>query len=643
MFSKFSSSRFDYLWIGLFAGLLIFFNLGTAKLFDEDEPKNAECGREMFERGDWIVPTFNYELRTDKPIMIYWLMLCSFNVFGVSEFAARLPSALMALGTMCSIYVIARHLFDRTTGLVAACALGSCLMYVTIARASTPDSTLIFFIVLSLAMYVVWSLPKSLNGLSESEGGPAVHGWVAQQQDASPSAINSTSNPHSPLQWPAKYLPRQNWQYLAMYAVMGCAVLSKGPVGFLLPCTIIGLTLLWLGYLERTQTSPSTVKTSLLKSTQNYLIALLSVFSPIAFGKAVLSMRVWWLVLSLAVVALPWYVAVGIATDGAWLEGFLGGHNVGRFLKPMEQHSGPFFYYIPVVLMGFFPWSAFLPLAMVEGAMEIRNWKLEIGRSKNLVGYVFLLSWVLVYICFFSVAQTKLPNYVLPCYPALAVLTSALLVRWTRGEMVLSAKYISWGAYTWIAAGIGLMVGLTVAGGVILQGTYWLGLLGLVPLAGGLILLWQERQPAYLSDLKLGRLPAVIATAGLFVLAAINLAADPISQQQDGPHYGELSQQLAGESRELGTFEFFSPNLVFYGEKQVARIKDVDHLTRFLSENPGGMVLTRSDKYELYKNDLPPDIIIADRRPRFLRQHDLLLLIHRSSEVAKSEVLSVIR
>ncbi len=631
MFSKMTSSRFDYLWIGLFAGLLIFFNLGTAKLFDEDEPKNAECGREMFERGDWIVPTFNYELRTDKPIMIYWLMLCSFNIFGVSEFAARLPSALMALGTMCSIYVIARHLFDRTTGLVAACALGSCLMYVTIARASTPDSTLIFFIVLSLAMYVVWSLPRSFSpGEKVAESNLRF-------------ASNTARSDEGTLQWPAKYLPRKNWHYLAMYAVMGCAVLSKGPVGFLLPCTIIGLTLLWLGYLERTQSSPSTTKISLLQSVQNYLISLLSVFSPIAFGKAVLSMRVWWLVLSLAVVALPWYVAVGIATDGAWLEGFLGGHNVGRFLKPMEQHSGPFFYYIPVVLMGFFPWSAFLPLAMVEGAVVIRNSQFVIRQSKNIVGYVFLLSWVLVYIGFFSVAQTKLPNYVLPCYPALAVLTSALLVRWVRGEMVLSAKYISWGAYTWIAAGIGLVVGLTVAGGVILQGTYWLGLLGLVPLAGGLILLWQERQPAYLSDLKLGRLPAVIATAGLFVLAAINLAADPISQQQDGPHYGELSQQLAGESRELGTFEFFSPNLVFYGEKQVARIKDVDHLTRFLSENPGGMVLTRSDKYELYKNDLPSDIIIADRRPRFLRQHDLLLLVHRSSEVAKSEALSIIR
>ena len=60
--------------LGLVAALVFFTNLGGYALFDEDEPKNAVCGAEMYERGDWIVPTFNAELRTDKPILIYWWM-----------------------------------------------------------------------------------------------------------------------------------------------------------------------------------------------------------------------------------------------------------------------------------------------------------------------------------------------------------------------------------------------------------------------------------------------------------------------------------------------------------------------------------------------------------------------------------------
>ena len=582
MLSKLLTTRFDYLWIGLFAGLLIFFNLGAARLFDEDEPKNAECG--------------------------------------VSEFSARLPSALMALGTMWSVYVMGRHLFDRLTGMVAACALGSCLMYVTIARASTPDSTLIFFIVLSLAMYVVWSLPVATGERNQSSPQP----------------------PESALAWPSTYLPKKNWQFIVMYAVMGCAVLSKGPVGFLLPCSIIGLTLLWMGFLEQTDV-PVRASRGLIDGLMNGVRIAIGVFSPVAFVKAVLGMRVWWLALSLVVVALPWYVAVGIATDGAWLEGFLGGHNVGRFLKPMEQHSGPFFYYIPVILMGFFPWSAFLPLALVDAGLEVKNEKVGQGHAKSLVGYVFLLSWVMIYLVFFSIAQTKLPNYVLPCYPALALVTAALLVRWVRGEMQVPVRFIRWGAYSWMAAGVALSVGLTIAGGVVLQGAYWLGLVGVVPFLGGLVLLWQERQPTYLSDIKLGRLPTVIAFSGIFVLAAINLAADPISALQDGPHYGQLSRELAGDDRRLGTYEFFSPNLVFYGEKQVVRIHDVEELARFLKDNEGGMVLTRSDKYDEFKDKLPTEIVIADRRPRFLRQHDLLLLVHRESQIAKREQLSIFR
>ena len=83
----------------------------------------------MFLRGDWIVPTFNHELRTDKPILIYWIMLCSYTVFGVNEFAARFGSSALAVSTAVLVYHLGRKLFNREVGLYGAVMLCTCLMY----------------------------------------------------------------------------------------------------------------------------------------------------------------------------------------------------------------------------------------------------------------------------------------------------------------------------------------------------------------------------------------------------------------------------------------------------------------------------------------------------------------------------------
>ncbi len=604
MLSRLFSSRLDSTWLIFFCGLVLFLNLGQARLFDEDEPKNAECGREMFVRGDWIVPTFNDELRTDKPIMIYWLMLISFNLFGVTEFSARLPSALMATGTILSLYGLGRHLFDRLTGMLAAVILGSSLMYVTVARASTPDATLIFFITLSLYLYAYWSLPSSQT--SSAESGSRL--------------------------WPAGFLPQHHWQYFVLYAVMACGVLSKGPVGFLLPCSIIGLTLLWLGYLSQT---PVTICPAGWKGTFLHAAwALISLFHPRRFLTACLHMRLPWLLLALLLIALPWYTAVGFATQGEWLKGFLGGHNLGRFLEPMERHSGPIVYYIPVIMMGFFPWSAFLPLALAEAIFVLNQQARKLPAC-----WIFLLSWVSVYVVFFSIAQTKLPNYVLPCYPALALLTSALLVRWQKDLLLVNAGWIKVAAASWIIVGIALTIGLPIASVYVLNGAIWLGLVGVVPLLAGTLLWWQLKQPDYLTDVAATRLPLITLASVLFILSTHHLASIPISLQQDGPYFGRLSQQLAGEDRQLGTFQYFAPNLVFYGEKAVTRLRDLDHLSRFLAEDEHHMALVRSDDFATFPTTLTDEVTIVERRPRFLRQHDLLLLQQSASPTRLTQTI----
>src|SRR6476646_9971045 len=76
------------------ASLLLFLNLGQLGLMDRDEGSNAEAAREMVANGDWVTPQINGEPLFTKPVLIYWLISGAYRLFGVSEFSARVPSAL---------------------------------------------------------------------------------------------------------------------------------------------------------------------------------------------------------------------------------------------------------------------------------------------------------------------------------------------------------------------------------------------------------------------------------------------------------------------------------------------------------------------------------------------------------------------
>src|SRR6266446_8140738 len=102
--SRINSSKGQY--AILFFGCILFHMVGTwsIPLIDRDEPRFAEASREMIERGDYIVPHFNNQLRLDKPPLAYWAQVASYRVFGESDFAARFPSAVAAALTALTIF-----------------------------------------------------------------------------------------------------------------------------------------------------------------------------------------------------------------------------------------------------------------------------------------------------------------------------------------------------------------------------------------------------------------------------------------------------------------------------------------------------------------------------------------------------------
>src|SRR5262245_38953823 len=101
----------------LFAGASILFLFGTWQLpfLGPDEPRYAQIAREMFETGDWIVPKLGGFAWFEKPVLLYWLMALSYAIFGVNEFAARLPSVVTAVGSVAFLYVTLQKVKDQAT------------------------------------------------------------------------------------------------------------------------------------------------------------------------------------------------------------------------------------------------------------------------------------------------------------------------------------------------------------------------------------------------------------------------------------------------------------------------------------------------------------------------------------------------
>lgn len=172
-------------------------NLGVASLWDVDEGVNAEAAREMMETGTWIVPTFNYELRTQKPVFLYWVQRASYNLFGVTEWAARFPAVLFSTGTVLVLASLGRRMFGPAVGMLAGVILATTIEFCKLAHAATPDAPLIFFVTLTLSLF-----------------------WTGQEHG------------------------RRTWFYTAPIAC-GLAVMTKGPAFFGLIGFIIFSYLLW--------------------------------------------------------------------------------------------------------------------------------------------------------------------------------------------------------------------------------------------------------------------------------------------------------------------------------------------------------------------------------------------------------------
>lgn len=321
--------------IVLLATVVVYLLPAGRAILDDGDALYAQVAAQMLARGDWITPYVDGIRFLDKPPLMYWLMAASYRVFGVNEWAARLPTMFGVAGTAWLLWSIARRAVGIRSGLFAAILfiLSAGTLFFTLE--TFPDIFLVFFLTLSVHCLLDW----------HRDGGE-------------------------------RLVP-----VIGFGVALGGAVLSKGLIGFLFP------------------------------------VAIAVVFLTVAKGWQVVKAKHVLVSLCIAsLIAVPWHVLVGQRNPGFFEHYFINEQWL-RFLgrrQPVDYGSIPIPLFWLLILVWFFPWSAFLPAATqlsrdISGDRDKRN------------AVLIAWCWVGLIVAFFT-ASARLEHYSFPVIPPLALL-----------------------------------------------------------------------------------------------------------------------------------------------------------------------------------------------------------------------------
>jgi 4-amino-4-deoxy-L-arabinose transferase-like glycosyltransferase len=205
----------------------------------------------------------------------------------------------------------------------------------------------------------------------------------------------------------------------------------------------------------------------------------------------------------------------------------------------------------------------------------------------ELATYRFLACWIAVYFIAFTAASTKLPNYILPLYPAVAILTARFLDRWRLRDLQPPAWLLPLSLMLLIVLGAGLAGGLILASGMIpvswfrarqIPDLIWCSPLGLVPAAGAILAWWHLRR-----DRRNGLITSMAATAFVLVGALAAWGTLAVDRHKAPRPLAQIMEQHHSESEfRVGCYAYYQPSLVFYCRQEVRRLEDEDGALEFL-------------------------------------------------------------
>jgi 4-amino-4-deoxy-L-arabinose transferase-like glycosyltransferase len=405
-----------------------------------------EIAREMLQRHDYVTPYINGIRFFDKPPLLYWMAAGSMHLFGIHDWAARLPLALAVLALLLATYALGIRLFAAISptanpdrgGLYAALALATSIGPYLYTRFYIPDILLAFWMTLAVHLFLI-----ALDRIHEAEQNRVPHLRdsliVAKvgHRDSDPLSSTSHQSPGTPsIAHVDNRGPRQlrRWEKspllpcLAFAAVMALNVLTKGLIGLVFP---IGFVLL---YLAITKQLHLLLKLHLLASTTIFLL----IAAP------------WHILAALRNLAIALPPGQGLPATGGWAWFYLYNEHIARFLSkriPHDYGQTPDWLFWSFTILWIMPWAAFLP-ASISG--HIRSLR---GRQAFLLGHnrdtppetiayqqqsaiaalqrnrqaaLTLFLWVAVVLGFFTLSARQ-EYYGLPAIPALALLVAGAL------------------------------------------------------------------------------------------------------------------------------------------------------------------------------------------------------------------------
>jgi 4-amino-4-deoxy-L-arabinose transferase-like glycosyltransferase len=343
-----SETGYQILALMLLCFLMFFWNLNGIDLWGSDEPRYAEVAREMVAHNHWIVPHFNGEVYLNKPPLFFWFIgLFSLITGEVTELTARLPAALMGLGTVLVVFFLGRRLVNQRVGFFAALMLATSPQFHKYARMVRLDLPFTFFITLAIAAFF--------------------YGRTA--------------------------VKHKKWCFLAFWFFMSLATLIKGPLGIFLPLCVVFFYLLF-----------------------NKELRFFKQIQPLSGAIVIFC------------VVFAWLIPAHLLGGSEYTEGNTVKSGFMYLINPWN-HSKPIYHYFPELLIGAAPWSLFLPSALILCLSER-----DAERRKRLLFPVF---WFLTIFIIFTLGLSKRASYILPLYPAVALLVAVL---WDNFLNLLSSR-----------------------------------------------------------------------------------------------------------------------------------------------------------------------------------------------------------
>ena len=476
------SKKYWYI-LMILTGIMLFYGNHNLLITDNVESNYALTAKEMVMSGDWISPQIYGQYWFDKPILFYTVTAFAYLVFGCTEFASRFFPAIFGLASVALIGWSGKKLYSEKVGFYSAIVLASSFEFFLISKMVITYSLLFFFFSLALISFLL--------GYEKNE---------------------------------SKY-------YYGFYLGAALAVLTKGPIGILLPGLIITLFLL--------------IKRDF---------------------KALRSMKIISGSMLFLIIALPWYSTMIVLHGKNFIDVFFGTHNFLRATVSEHPKDNVFYFYTVVAILALFPWVGFIP----EFIKKITANKLEILRMNSKI--LFLILWVSCVFVFFQLIATKYLSYTYPL-----VFPSALLLGKYFADNRAIIKYnraIIWNSFFYVF--------IMLSGGWCFQNKL-ISLNSLYFLVGGIGVLLIGNLYLFFQGNKKTNIIAIAVSAYLLNLILINNICLPLAQNRSAKNIAQEIQSLT-DNKEVYVYGNYPTSAVFYSGKKIVKLVPNKELDDFKPE-----------------------------------------------------------